>query len=296
MMTQAALQSLEFWRELCPSLHIGDSDFCVQVTPFNVDSEAAALFEHRLNREGYFQYHVAPESWGLPLSTMAEGVQRLVDADLVPPFAFLYDEFWLLFFKQMRMIARFLGDDYQLLPDFWVWHVDPQKGQSGWRPHRDKGAMALLPDGRPKSLTVWIPLTVATPTNGCIYVVPANRDRTYNSDREKEWQFDYADVRALPGSPGTVFVWNQAVLHWGGSTSPFSPDGPRISAAFEFQRNDVPPFNAPLLSCTSLPSFANRLALVAKQIVQYRHMYPLSPQLERFAVGTLGQSQPTTPP
>ncbi len=295
MISAPLLTAPEFWRDLCPSLHIGDQDFCRGMLPFNLEADAGALFEQRLIREGYFQYHVAPENWGFSLSEMAQGVQQLVNADLVPPFAFLYDEFWLLFLKQMKIISLVLGGDYQLLPDFWVWHVDPRKGQSGWKPHRDKGAMALFPDGRPKSLTVWIPLTVASPTNGCMYVVPADRDRTYNSDREKEWRFDYADVRALPGLPGTVLVWNQAVLHWGGSTSPFSPDGPRMSAAFEFQRQDVPPFNEPLLPCTSIPSFAARLALVAKQILQYRHMYPLSPQLERFALGILEPFRSTTP-
>jgi ectoine hydroxylase-related dioxygenase (phytanoyl-CoA dioxygenase family) len=146
--------------------------------------------------------------------------------------------------------------------------------------------MALYSDGTPKSLTVWIPLTNATPLNGCMYIIPANRDKTYNTSDENEWKFDYPDVRALPGQAGNVFVWNQAVLHWGSRTSRFAEE-PRISVAFEFQRADVPPFNQPLLNPKHLPSFEARLKLIAKQLLQYKHMYPLSPAMEQFSQNVL---------
>jgi len=281
------LHDIDFWRQLNPALHIGDQAFCGAISTFSLDAAAGARFEQRLVREGYFQYHIAPENWQISLSDMAQAVKTLVGAGIATPFAFLYDEFWLLFAKQAQVIARYLGDDYQVLPDFWVWHVDPARGDSGWKPHRDKGRVALYPDGKPKSLTIWIPLTLATPTNGCMYLVPADKDRNYGTEKEKDWQFGYADIRALPGQPGTVFIWNQAVLHWGGSSTPFSPDGPRVSAAFEFQRKDVPPFNLPLMSPLQIPNFEIRMKLVAKQILQYKHMYPLSAELEQFATGIL---------
>ena len=115
-----------------------------------------------------------------------------------------------------------------------------------------------------------------------MYIVPAHRDKNYGTAQDKEWKFDYADIRALPGQPGSVFVWNQAVLHWGSRTSEFS-DQVRISAAFEFQRGDVQPFNQPLLDPHALPTFDARLKLIAKQILQYEHMYPLTPEMKLFA-------------
>jgi ectoine hydroxylase-related dioxygenase (phytanoyl-CoA dioxygenase family) len=215
---------------------------------------------------------------------MAQGITRLIEAGLHPPFAFMYDEFWLLFVKLDNIFKRLLGPDYRILPDFWAWCVDPKKGEAGWTPHRDKGRIALFEDGKPKSLTVWIPLTEATTLNGCMYLVPADRDPVYGTEREKLWpeNMNYAGIRALPAQPGSVFFWNQAILHWGSQTSPRAP-GPRISIAFEFQRGDVDPFNKPLMNPMHVPGFEDRLKLIGKQVLQYKHMYPLSPELEALA-------------
>ena len=276
-----ALEDPAFWRALNPALHVCDDAFIGGVGPFDLDSPARESLVRRMTREGYFQFFVPPAQWQLPLAEMAQAVDQMPPT-LAAPFVFVYDEFWLAFRKQARVIADFLGNDYVMLPDFWAWRVDPTKRQSGWKPHRDKGHMALFPDGRPKSLTVWIPLTKATPLNSCMYVIPADRDPTYGTPQDGEWKFGFSDVRALPGEPGDVFVWNQAVAHWGGHSSTFATDV-RISVALEFQRLDVPPFNQPLLSPNSLPSLFDRLRLIAKQVLQYDHMYKLDPELERFA-------------
>ena len=91
-----------------------------------------------------------------------------------------------------------------------------------------------------------------------------------------------ASVRALPVEPGDYLIWNQAVLHWGSRSSRLA-QGPRISMALEFQRGDVAPFNGPLLPPLTRPGFEARLKLVAKQILQYRHMYPLTPAMQGLA-------------
>lgn len=281
-----------FWRTLNPNLHVEDVDFIGSAsTAFDINKTAAKTFSNRMQHDGYLQYFVPPEHWNLSIENMAEGVRSMFAQKLMPIFCLMYDEFWMLFAKQSKMIAQFLGDDYLILPDFWIWHVDPTKGESGWSPHRDKGSIALYPDGRPKSLTVWIPLTDATPLNSCMHIVPANRDVNYNSPNEKEWRFNLPDIRALPAVPGHVLCWNQAVLHWGGNTSPFA-DAPRISVAFEFQRADVEPFNQPLLNAMQVPSFNLRLLLICKQILQFTHMYPLSADLEHFAREVLSTLRP----
>ena len=159
-----------------------------------------------------------------------------------------------------------------MLPDFWVWNIDPGKGEAGWKPHRDKGRSSLDDDGSPKSVTVWIPLSEATPLNGCMYLVPAYLDPTYNTDEESQHEFEYSSIRALPGEPGDFFMWNQAVLHWGSKSSPRATV-PRASMAVEFQRADVEAFNRPLISPLSPPPFEVRLKLIAKQVLQYQHMY-----------------------
>ncbi len=242
-----------------------------------------------IKAEGYFQ--LPPLEWELPLNDLVALVGKLDAAGIPVPFAFVYDEFWVLYVKLYQIVERLLGPGYFRLPDFWVWLVDPRRDDSGWKPHRDKTQPTLREDGSPTSLTVWIPLTESTPLNGCIYMVPANRDPTYNTPNQNEWKFAHQDIRALPAKPGSILVWNQAVLHWGSHGSPRETQ-PRISVAVEFQAGDVPPYNEPLTAPNSIPNFDFRLQLIAKQILQYRHMYPLAAEVQEIAVRLLG-TQPT---
>jgi hypothetical protein len=273
-----------FWRGAFPELAIGDrlqGEFHLN----SLDPQTMATVEQRMRVEGYFQER-DPQLAALS-AQLSNAISRCVQLGIPPVFIFLFDEAWMAFFRQHATLAAFLGPQYQVLPDFWAWHVDPRAGQAGWRPHRDKGRAALAPDGAPLSLTVWMPLTEATPLNGCMYVLPANRDPVYGSENETSWQVDFPSIRALPGQPGDWFCWNQAVLHWGAQSSPFATQ-PRMSMALEFQRGDIEPFNTPLLGTLPVLNFESRLRLVAKQILQYQHMYPLPEPMQRFAHHLIG--------
>jgi len=277
------------WRKVNPYLHIFDRKYLESMAiPMSIDSESINGMRKVILREGY--YHVSNLEWQMDLAGMAKAITNLSVKGFSPPFAFVYDEFWLLFAKLHSLIAGLLGDNYKMLPDFWIWHIDPTKNQGGWTPHRDKGGHSLFPDGSPKSLTVWIPLTKATPLNGCIYVVPAHRDPSYNSPEEHELTFALPDVRALPTALGDVLIWNQAVLHWGAQASQLTNE-PRISLAFEFQSTDVKPFNLPLLEPLHFYDFSYRLKLIAKQVLQYQHMYTLEPELKHFSQQCLSLSK-----
>ena len=268
-----------FWREFAPRLNVANPRSVAALSAITPGAADMAAIRALVLEEGYFQ--ASGITWPMDVGVMAETV-RALDANGLPPvFAFLYDEFWLPFYLLQPIYAGLLGD-YMMLPDFWVWNVDPARGDAGWRPHRDKGHMALFPDGSPKSMTTWMPLSRATPLNGCMYIVPATQDPTYNTPNDREWKFEHAGIRALPAEAGDVFMWNQAVLHWGSRTSPRG-GASRVSMAFEFQRTDVAPFNAPLMPPLAFHSFADRLRLIAKQILQYRHMYKVDPAIERVA-------------
>ncbi|WP_420244882.1 phytanoyl-CoA dioxygenase family protein [Roseiterribacter gracilis] len=271
-----------FWRRLAPTLHVADAAYMQTLQGMQAPEAAMVQLEQLLIDEGYFQ--LPPQQWDVPIADLAACIKTLVAAEIPAPFCFVYDEFWMLYYRLHLMLQRLLGPDYRFLPDFWAWHVDPRKGERGWAPHRDKGYMALFPDRRPKSLTVWLPLTNATTLNGCMYMLPAHRDRVYATDKDTTWKenIDYAGIRALPADAGSILCWNQAVLHWGSSTSVRGAE-PRISLAFEFQRGDVPPFNQPLMEPLQIWPLDARLRLIGKQILQYKHMYPLSPAMERIA-------------
>lgn len=55
-------------------------------------------------------------------------------------------------------------------------YVDPNRGDVGFSPHRDRqpddSAATFRPDGTAMYTTLWLPLTDATPENSCLYVIP----------------------------------------------------------------------------------------------------------------------------
>jgi hypothetical protein len=245
----------------------------------NVD---AAMNDLRI--EGYVNLPgVVPKAAYVPLR---ECVARLHERRIPLAFAFVYDEMWQAFQGLAPFIGTVLGPGYRALPDFWVWHVVPDDGVTGWGPHRDRVQPTVERDNSPHTLTVWLPFTEATTLNGCIYVLPAHLDPRF---ARRKWDgddnivvHDPQNVRALPAPAGSLLAWNQGVLHWGGRASRLAK-APRTSAAFEFQRGDKEPFNTPLLDPMKIPPFTQRLGLVGKQVLQYQHMYPLTDDVAAIA-------------
>lgn len=268
-----------FWSSIVPALRIEDRASFQEIHAWDPGHDGGSLTVD-LDREGYI--HLPRCQSADRTRLMADAVTRLTEVGIPPVFCMVFDEFWLPAFALGRIVSVALGGSYQLLPDFWVWHIDPSKGETGWSPHRDKDYRALFPDGRPKAVTAWLALSDAGPLNSCMYVVPANRDPTYGTERDGEWTFAYPDIRALPAGPGDIYIWNQAVLHWGSHASP-QETRPRMSMAFEFQRDDVAPFNRPLIPPQAILRFEDRLKLIGKQVIQYNHMYPLSAEMEAAA-------------
>jgi hypothetical protein len=272
------ISNAEFWRARAPLFHVGDTEFWRGVRRHQCSNEEANDIHRRMRTEGYFRTR---HDFGLDLAALAQAIGGLVADGFPPVFAFVYDEFWSLFHALDPIYGNLLGG-YGLLPDFWVWHVDASQGDAGWKPHRDKGRLSLRPDGTPLSLSTWIPLSDATPLNSCMYVVPADRDPTYGTERETEWLFDLPSIRALPAQPGDVMMWTQALMHWG-SRGSREETRPRISVSMEVQSTETAPFNRPFLPSGQMVPFDLRLPLIGKQILQYRQMHPIDPHLERMA-------------
>ena len=268
-----------FWRELAPELGLESG----AAAPRFDAGDSEQLFT-LLKREGYVNVpSVLPESFVAPLRRC---VATLHERRIPLAFAFVYDDFWQAFRGLSTILTTVLGKSYRALPDFWAWHVLAVDSAKGWEPHRDRIQPTLDPDNSPHTLTVWLPLTDATPLNGCIYALPAHLDDRFKLRR---WDGDDnnhvkrpQDIRALPATSGSFLAWNQALLHWGSRASRLAA-GPRTSIAFEFQRGDKDPFNQPLLDPAVIPSFSTRLGLIGKQVLQYEHMYPLAPEVAAIA-------------
>lgn len=289
MLGEFQVDSLDQWRGFFPRLHV-EGDFYRSGHRFDRIEELLG----DLRVEGYVNVpDVLPAAVVEPLR---DCIQLLHRSGIPLPFAFVYDEFWAVYQTVSHFIGSALGSDYRALPDFWAWYVPANDQGAGWGPHRDRVQPTLDPDNSPHSLTVWLPFTDAVPLNGCMYVLPAHLDERF---RARVWGGedntrvpDPQAIRALPATAGSFLAWNQAVLHWGGRASRLAA-GPRISAAFEFQRADVPAFNQPLLDPHRLPAFTERLGLIGKQVLQYRHMYPLSPDVEAIAVDLRDRFMPS---
>ena len=272
-----SLLTKEFWVNLNPYLNIENIVYDNQSI---ISYKNLVQDKNHLEKLGYL--HKKNSNFKVPISLMKKSITGIVNYKLPPVFAFVYDEFWYIQFQLRMLLEKFLDKNYKQLPDFWAWHVS--SGQSGWAPHRDKVEGSLFKNNIPKSLTVWIPLSKASPNNSCMYMLPANKDKFYNKPKlNKNFPGVLSDIRALPAEAGDVLMWTQEVYHWGSSSGEESLNEPRISIAFEFQRSDVAPFNTLLLEPNLLPTFNDRLALISMQILQYTHMYGFKKDLVYWA-------------
>ena len=278
--TMEQVNDPDFWRSLNPQFTItpGGCQDKIAPLPINLTEDMMSY----LRTDGYIQLDNIISS--KMIINLRKGILTLRSKGINPSFVFVYDEFWNISRQLSRLLVPVLGDSYQQLPDFWAWYLDPQREDAGWRPHRDRiHGETIYPDGMPKSVTVWVALTDATPLNGCIYMLPAHLDDDYFNFKTSETNVNAHGIRALPARAGTLLMWNQRVVHWGGTSSTRTLE-PRISLAIEFQRADVPPFNSPLIKAPEkLLPFDIRLMLIAKQFSQYHHMYKLSPGLSDLA-------------
>ena len=269
-------ESLEFWSNLCPnqSISTGPCSSIVQA-PRAVKAPSSML-----HHEGYLQ-------WENVLSLeetkeLCDCITAVKQATRFPVFCFVYDSFWSIVPRLQVALSEVFEEAWVVLPNFWAWLLEPSERESGWPPHRDREHGIVQPDGRSDALTLWFALTEATPENGCMYVVPAYRDPSYHQKIGHYSAIDsLQDIQALPLKAGSLLAWTPQLLHWGGRCHPQAVQ-PRISLGYEVQRASIPALDIPLLQPNQRPDFPTRLALIARQLHQYRDMYSMDAPLQRW--------------
>jgi hypothetical protein len=250
--------------------------------PIRLTEAQKNKFSEEIIRKGYI--HLVQPGLQIQFKEIVKLFNDIIAIGLPPVFSFIYDDLWVLrsqLFGRGVIGVLLQNEEYALLPDFWAWRIMP--GEAGWKPHRDKISGSLFSDKRPKSLTVWVPITKAHPLNGCMYVLPAGWDEEYALENSVKGVGALSDMRALPAEAGDVLIWTQHLYHWSARAADVHDLPPRMSVAFECQRLDVRPFRCPLLAPDMILTFEERLALIAKQVVQYRHMYESNPFLNDLA-------------
>ncbi len=273
-------QSPEYWTNLNPQLSVAKNLNFQSTDSLNFEPEHLKELLLNLKEEGYFQIDaILPNS---DIVRMAEAMEKLKQSGWPVAFAFIYDEFWQIYYRLHHLLSAILGPDYRQVPDVWAWYVDTNKNEKGWEPHRDRRENSLFPDGMPKGVNIWIPLTDVTPLNGCMYILPADLDPNYDLEKDIN-PVHPQDIRALPAPAGSVLCWNPVVWHWG-SRSSNKAKSPRISIACDFQLPDADPYDIPLLDPSLPPNFLQRLGLICKLLLRFHYRYRYSEQIIQLAV------------
>lgn len=275
-----ALLDLDYWCSLNPELTISESPKFTATLDFP-QSQLDRISE-RIHHDGYI--HEGPILAPNEYQTIRDGIKKLVEQGWPVAFIYIYDEVWDLFHKLDPFLKHFLGDHYGLLPHFWAWHVttDDQGDTSGWPAHVDYPGECAFFDDFLVSLSLWIPLTDATPENGCMNIVPLSRHKTYDPPIKEPTDILLQDVRCLPAQAGSLLGWRQDLWHWSGRSSKYAKE-PRISLSLEFQNTAFDPLCPPLFQLDCPPSPNERIQLICGQFAKYDHMESVNKDLEARA-------------
>jgi hypothetical protein len=167
------------------------------------------------------------------LASLARAIFVVQSAGWPVVFSFIYDQFWTVLDapKLRAFLTSVLGRNYQTTARFLVNYVPAIPGGSGFPPHID--------GGRDHTVTCWVPLTLASPDNGGIYVIERTAESmTVVTDFKSLELFNkqqmillLAHSRAVPMSPGGFLAWPQDTIHWGGQ---FRRGKERLALSWEF--------------------------------------------------------------
>lgn len=293
--TLATVASPEYWRQVCPELHVDDATFwqtAVQRHARHVEVCSKASWRQQRTRSlqdrGFFEAGEVADDMA---ARLAGAVRRLVALGWEASAILAYDETWEAGGRCEAIVAA-TTTSTQLNFDVLAWHITA--GEAGFSPHRDRQPprpAETFVAGSPKYATAWIALTEASPRSSCLYVVPADLDPGYvNGDLEDDDPLarslradkqNYQRVRALPCSPGEAVVFSHRTLHWGSRADDDAPE-PRVSLSFACSDSS---FEGPYLVDSAaprstigglcIPTFSARLVLFAAQQIAYHERFNL---------------------
>ena len=244
----AELFTPEYWRAICPHLHVSDPtaqrDLLAAASDCCCSDAAAGATRQRLIDEGYAALTPEALQWSAPVGALAEGARRLAAAGWPATALAVYDESWALARDAARLMERVTGNSPVM--DTLGFFVDPRAGYKGFSPHRDRQPedwmarglpedprATFRPDGTAKYATVWIALTAANSDSSCLHFVPAPHDPGYyagDGDGEEPEQDPmrlcfptkeaYQHIRAVSLQPGGASFHTHRTIHWVSTQTP----------------------------------------------------------------------------
>ena len=185
LVTPARALDPEYWRALCPELHVDDEAFTDSVRAMSdVGSGGFAQdVRARIIEQGF----VKIPSHKLPWRTtnhraLASAAMRLMQHGWNPTWLLAYDEAWAVANELSAFVFETTGN--RLNHDALLWHVGVHDSTpTAFSPHRDRqpedARRTFREDGTAMYATAWVPLTDAGPQNSCLFFVPAPGDPGY---------------------------------------------------------------------------------------------------------------------
>lgn len=207
----AAYQRLlnkDFWRDIGAGagLSIADDDGrAATLAAFGADTRSATPENTRvaenlrllLDRGFCGVEGIDWEAHGVDFGSIAAGMEALKRAGWPPVFVFMFDEVWRVCEGLFDVIAPLIQDDELVLEaSVYGWALDKPtmtSGEPGEKvggnfgvPHRDNSyGSSHTADGLPSILGIWIPCVDVTTENGCMYVVPRERDPLFDNEADR---------------------------------------------------------------------------------------------------------------
>jgi hypothetical protein len=264
-----ATQSPEFWRRLAPELTISDAQPRGTIKRSTAHSDRERT---RLVNDGFLR--LKQPGFQTNIDRISVAMDRIVTAGLPAAFIGVYDEVWSIIANLNGVLDGLFDSKSAMVPDFWASHTVSNTGLTAGRRRAGNGVYG---DGTPKNVTVWVPLTNATPDNGCVYVVPAGQDRNYGKSNPERADASLPGIRALTADAGDALVWTGETYNWQARPDRYGEDGPLMSLTWEFQCRDLAPLEGLLIDSYPYIPFETRLALLARQMPLHRKDFSASP-------------------
>src|SRR5262245_13523545 len=161
------MEQIDFWRALNPECTITDSPLPAIAEPYEIPAEEMSQHAATMVREGYFQTRpIIPKP---ELDKLARCMTNIVRWKLRPEYVYLYDEVYAIAARLARVLDPILGSNFQLVPqELGAYFIPVGNDTKGFKPHRDYLRVPIGPNGLPRLVTAWIPLTDATTLNSCL--------------------------------------------------------------------------------------------------------------------------------
>lgn len=273
----------EFWRSVCPGLHVNDEAFKATCLPLRLPEDVVERCRAQLLSDGFFTLPPDALEWAVSLKAMRIGVRRLIARGWPASMLLIYDEAWAIAHQLSLLMATVSGGCSNSL-DTLAWSVTPSLGQSGFAPHRDRQPAdvpgSFRPDGTPKYCTCWVALSHASTDNSCLYLIPRGHDPGYDhgDDHSPDAEdpllavFKASDaavqaVRACPLKPGGCVIFTHRAMHWG-SKGQDQCDEARISISYGFTDPAFePPYFQTPDKALPFPPTPLRVALASAQLI-----------------------------